>query len=78
MWNSFEDDAATFVVLVNGEGQYSLWPESVAVPAGWSVALPGGSRQECLDYVDETWTDMRPKSLARLMNAEAGPAPAGT
>ncbi|QKV72490.1 MbtH family protein [Amycolatopsis sp. Hca4] len=69
MTNPFEDPAGTYLVLVNAENQHSLWPQSVDVPAGWTVAFGPSSRQECLDYVEANWTDMRPKSLADAMDA---------
>jgi len=62
------DDARTYTVLVNAEEQYSLWPEDVAVPAGWRTTGKVGSKQECLDYVRSVWTDMRPLSLRRAMS----------
>ncbi|WP_405883200.1 MULTISPECIES: MbtH family protein [unclassified Streptomyces] len=65
MSNPFEKSDAQYVVLVNDELQYSLWPIDGAVPAGWSVALPAAPRQVCLDYIEEHWTDMRPKSVAQ-------------
>jgi MbtH protein len=68
--NPFEDESATYHVLVNDEGQHSLWPEFVDVPAGWQVVLRSASRPECIDYVNEHWTDMRPKSLIDAMSAE--------
>jgi MbtH protein len=70
MSNPFEDPEATYLVLVNEEGQYSLWPSFVEVPAGWSVAHPEGTRQQCIDYVNENWTDMRPKSLIEAMESD--------
>jgi MbtH protein len=63
MTNPFEDQNGTFLVLVNDEGQHSLWPAFVAVPTGWTVAFGKGTRQSCLDYVERHWIDMRPKSL---------------
>lgn len=65
--NPFEDNDARYQVLVNDEEQYSLWPVFAEVPAGWSVAHPEDTRQACLDYIDEHWTDMRPKSLRDKM-----------
>jgi uncharacterized protein YbdZ (MbtH family) len=65
MPNPFEDDNASYLVVVNDDGQYSLWPERIAVPAGWRVALESASRGDCLAYVEETWLDMRPLSLVR-------------
>ncbi|GAB7066956.1 MbtH family protein [Mycobacterium hodleri] len=70
--NPFDDETASFYVLVNGEEQHSLWPTFKQVPGGWTIvfgAEGGSSRQECLDYVDENWTDMRPKSLRERMAA---------
>lgn len=61
--NPFEDPEADYLVLVNAEGQYSLWPVFAEVPAGWDVAHGPAGRQDCLDYVEATWTDMRPRSL---------------
>jgi MbtH protein len=69
--NPFEDPDGVYLVLVNDEGQYSLWPAFVDVPAGWTVEHQRDTRQACLDYIERTWTDMRPRSLARLMD-EAG------
>jgi MbtH protein len=67
--NPFDDQDGTFLVLVNDEGQHSLWPEFAAVPAGWTTAHGPAARQACLDYVEENWTDMRPRSLAEKMDA---------
>ncbi|UGQ12341.1 MbtH family protein [Yinghuangia sp. ASG 101] len=58
-----EDTAGTFTVLVNDEGQHSLWPAVHAAPAGWAVVHGPDTRERCLAYVDDHWTDMRPKSL---------------
>jgi MbtH protein len=54
---------APFEVLVNNEEQYSLWPKDKAVPAGWRKSGKQGSKAECLAYIDEVWTDMRPLSV---------------
>ncbi|GAB2867038.1 MbtH family protein [Actinocorallia aurea] len=67
--NPFENDDATYLVLVNDEGQYSLWPTFAEVPAGWTVEKTADTRQACLDHITEHWTDMRPRSLARAMDA---------
>ena len=73
MTNPFEDPDGTYLVLVNDEGQHSLWPSFVDVPAGWTVAHGEDSRSACLDYVDEHWTDLRPLSLVRSMADESRP-----
>jgi MbtH protein len=67
MTNPFEDNDASYLVLVNDEGQHSLWPEFVAVPAGWTVAHGPAARQDCLDHIERNWTDMRPASLIAAM-----------
>ncbi|MCF3122737.1 MbtH family protein [Streptomyces arenae] len=67
MTNPFENPDGRYVVLVNHEGQHSLWPVFAEVPDGWTVAHPEDSRQACLDYIEENWTDMRPKSLVEQM-----------
>ncbi|MFF4218321.1 MbtH family protein [Streptomyces nondiastaticus] len=71
MTNPFDDESGRFHVLVNDEGQHSLWPVFATVPEGWSVALADQERAACLEYVEEHWTDMRPKSLVEAMNAAA-------
>ncbi|WP_323118209.1 MbtH family protein [Burkholderia alba] len=55
----FEDDASRYRVLINADGHYSLWPESIEVPAGWTVVVPPSPRREALDYVDAHWSGMR-------------------
>ncbi|MFF2013514.1 MbtH family protein [Streptomyces sp. NPDC058195] len=65
--NPFEDPDGVYLVLINDEGQYSLWPSFAEVPDGWTVALTETDRQSALDYVSTNWTDMRPKSLVAAM-----------
>jgi MbtH protein len=69
--NPFEDPDASYLVLVNEEGQHSLWPIFADVPDGWEVAFGEAGRQECLDYIEENWTDMRPNSLIKAMEEDA-------
>ncbi len=73
MTNPFEDDGGQYVVLVNEENQYSLWPSFRPAPSGWTVVLPVCSRQECLDWIESNWTDMRPKSLVDAMSSDQKP-----
>jgi uncharacterized protein YbdZ (MbtH family) len=61
--NPFDDENGTFFVLVNDEEQHSLWPVFADVPAGWRVVHGEASRTECLDYIEQNWPDIRPKSL---------------
>ncbi len=59
-----------YIVLKNDEDQYSLWLKEKAVPAGWMAVGKEGSREECSAYVDQIWTDMRPRSLREKMDAQ--------
>ncbi|MBL1120224.1 MbtH family protein [Streptomyces sp. 110] len=68
--NPFDDENGRFLVLVNKEEQHSLWPSFAEVPTGWEVAFGESGRQECLEYVEQNWTDLRPKSLREAMAAE--------
>jgi uncharacterized protein YbdZ (MbtH family) len=61
--NPFDDDDGSFFVLVNDEEQHSLWPTFADVPAGWRVVYGEADRAACLDYIEQNWTDIRPKSL---------------
>ncbi|MFJ8045503.1 MbtH family protein [Kitasatospora sp. NPDC096147] len=63
MSNPFEDETQNYHVLVNDEGQYSLWPAWLDVPGGWEVRLGDTPRAGCLELIEREWTDLRPKSL---------------
>lgn len=67
--NPFDDETASFLVLVNDEEQHSLWPAFADVPAGWRQVYGEAGRGDCLQYVEEHWTDMRPKSLRDAMDS---------
>ena len=62
-----DNEDTVFAVVVNHELQYSIWPESIALPQGWRLVGKSGNKTECLDYVASAWTDMRPLSLRRFM-----------
>jgi len=64
-WTSGE-----LVVVVNEEEQYSIWPADRTIPAGWREAGKRGNKAECLAYIEEVWTDMRPASLRRALEAD--------
>ena len=61
--NPFDDEDAAFHVLVNDQGQYSLWPVFAPVPAGWTVELADVSRTEATDHVESVWTTLQPAGL---------------
>ncbi|MFE2373282.1 MbtH family protein [Streptomyces sp. NPDC059398] len=69
--NPFEDTDGRYLVLVNDEGQHSLWPAFADVPDGWRTALPGSGHAEALAWINEQWTDMRPRSVAEAMDRAA-------
>ncbi|MCX5401965.1 MbtH family protein [Streptomyces sp. NBC_00102] len=67
--NPFDDPEGRFLVLVNDEGQHSLWPSFADVPGGWVIAHEESTREACLEYVETNWTDLRPRSLAAATEA---------
>ena len=71
MTNPFEDEKGVYHVLINEEGQHSLWPAFKEVPLGWTVALKSDTRAACLEFINQNWKDMRPKSLIERMEKQA-------
>lgn len=63
------EEAQQFAVVVNQEEQYSIWPAGKTLPLGWKLVDKRGSKQDCLSYIKEVWTDMRPLSLRLLVQA---------
>lgn len=63
------DDRTTYLVVVNHEEQYSIWPDYKEIPNGWRAEGVRGTKKECLEYIGGVWTDMRPLSLRRHMEA---------
>ena len=61
-----QEDTRSYIVLMNHEEQYSLWLADRDIPKGWTAVRAPGSKEECLAYVGEVWTDMRPLSLRNL------------
>ncbi|KQP77106.1 MULTISPECIES: MbtH family NRPS accessory protein [unclassified Methylobacterium] len=71
---AIDDSEATFLVVLNHEAQYSIWPSFRPVPQGWAATGYSGIRADCLAHIDTVWTDMRPASLRRALDGDA-PAP---
>lgn len=65
MTNPFEDRNGSYFVLINDEGQHSLWPVFADVPAGWRIARQADTYAESLNYIDGAWTGMRPTAPGR-------------
>ena len=61
------EDLTIYKVVVNHEEQYSIWPADRENPKGWKDAGKTGKKEECLEYIKEVWTDMRPLSLRKKM-----------
>ncbi|WP_372001033.1 MbtH family protein [Tistrella mobilis] len=65
-----EEDRTIYEVVVNHEEQYSIWPADRDLPLGWNKAGKQGPKAECLEYIKEVWTDMRPLSLRKKMEED--------
>ncbi|BBY63551.1 MbtH family protein [Mycolicibacterium helvum] len=61
--NPFDAEDGRFYVLVNDEEQHSLWPAFADIPAGWRLVFGDAARDECVQFIEQNWSDMRPKSL---------------
>jgi MbtH protein len=64
-----DDDDRLYYVVINDEEQYSIWFADRELPLGWHADGQPGIKQDCLDRISELWTDMRPLSLRRAMQA---------
>ncbi len=71
MYQDDKEDTKIYKVVVNHEEQYSIWPGDRKNPLGWKDVGKSGLKQECLDYIKEVWTDMRPLSLRQKMDEVA-------
>lgn len=71
MGNDEQEDTTVYKVVMNHEEQYSIWPSYRDNPLGWSDVGKTGVKEECLDYIKEVWTDMRPLSLRKWMAEQA-------
>ncbi len=66
------EDPTLYRVVVNHEQQYSIWPVDRENALGWTDAGKSGSKEDCLSYIKDVWTDMRPLSLRRQMEKASG------
>jgi MbtH protein len=69
--NESDDDQTEYLVVRNHEEQYSIWPVRRELPLGWESVGKTGTKAECLAYIKEVWTDMRPLSLRRAQEGGA-------
>lgn len=65
--SGIDDENQLFFVVVNEEGQHSVWPDFKPVPAGWRKTGFEGPKKACLEHIAQVWTDMRPTSLKRAL-----------
>ncbi len=72
-----EEDTRTYTVVMNHEEQYSIWFADQPIPAGWRTVGKVGPKAECLAYIKQVWTDMRPLSLRKWMASQAGKGGSG-
>jgi MbtH protein len=68
-----DEDLQPYQVVVNLEEQYSIWPLDREIPGGWRAEGPSGSREQCLDYIEKVWLDLRPLSLRRWLERAGEP-----
>lgn len=68
--NPFDDESLSFLVLINQQQQYSLWPLFAEVPQGWSSEMGPASRAECIQYIETHWLDMRPAALKKPVTTQ--------
>lgn len=68
-----KDDQRMYSVVVNNEEQYSIWFAGRELPAGWRLCDKSGTKEQCLEYIKTVWTDMRPLSLRKRMEAAVEP-----
>ena len=74
MSNEEREDTTIYEAVVNDEEQYSIWPADRDLPLGWRKAGKSGLKPEVLAWIEEVWTDMRPRSLRDKMDADAANA----
>lgn len=65
------EDTTIYKVVINHEEMYSIWPADRENPLGWNDVGVSGTKRECLAYIEEVWTDMRPLSLRKKMEEQA-------
>ncbi|MFD7667725.1 MbtH family protein [Streptomyces sp. NPDC059788] len=72
MTGPFDAEDGVYLVLVNDEGQHSLWPSAIGVPQGWTTAHGPADRRSCLDHINAHWTDLRPLGLVNRHRHKGG------
>jgi MbtH protein len=78
LYDTDREDATNYIVVMNHEEQYSIWPSYKEIPLGWKDVGKSGLKPECLAYINEVWTDMRPLSLRKKMEEMAKKTAAAT
>ena len=66
--NNLSMDGDSFKILVNDEGQHSIWPSGQPIPAGWQQVGPVGPKPDCLEWIKTHWPDIAPKSLREVLH----------
>jgi MbtH protein len=68
-WDCLNDERQ-YIVVIDHEEQYSIWPADREIPPGWKAEGTEGTKQECLDHIERVWMDMRPLSLRKEMEEQ--------
>lgn len=68
MYQDEQEDTTIYKLVINHEEQYSIWSAEKENPLGWKDVGKSGLKSECLEYIKEVWTDMRPLSLRQKMS----------
>jgi MbtH protein len=71
MTSNIQEDSTNYLVVINQEEQYSIWPADKEIPMGWNTVGFQGPKSDCLSHIEKVWTDMRPLSLRQHMEANA-------
>lgn len=67
----FDDESMSFLILVNYQRQYSIWPDIIPAPSGWEIAQGPMPRSRCMEWLENNWTDLRPQALQQTAEGTA-------
>ncbi|WP_339925216.1 MbtH family NRPS accessory protein [uncultured Cyclobacterium sp.] len=66
---SEEEEKNLFLVVINHEEQYSIWPHEKVIPNGWRAEGQEGTKEKCLEYIEKVWTNMQPLSVRKVLES---------
>ncbi|BAT34223.1 MbtH family protein [Escherichia albertii] len=68
--NPFDDPQGAFYILRNAQGQFSLWPQSCVLPAGWEVVCEPQSQESCQQWLEAHWRTLTPANFTQPQEAQ--------